>query len=598
MDKPTKIQFALNAAIIAAVFSVLMSLLMLFNYYKLSTNDPIESETLKALVERLNTDPQNEHLLNEIRAFDLMARKAYFTSKWQIEIGGVLLLLGAIVFVVALRYHTKATSKIERPEAETLTGQMARVLASKWILGIGLLFVVLAIGASFLSVDYFEQYKAGTLVVQKPEAEAVPEGVEVVDLTSSAPVDSALAATDQPDSVQTVAEATPAFKMPTLAEIKKQSNGFRGPLGNGVSFSKNIPTSWNVGAGTNIKWKVKIPKKGYNSPVIWGDKLFISGADNAERWLYCYDRNTGKLLWQHQANNIAGSPATAPKTTDDTGLAAPSVTTDGNVVVALFGTGDIVACDFSGTRVWAKNLGVPNNHYGHSSSLIYWKNKVIVQYDTNKGCKLMALDIQTGSSVWETARTSHISWASPILAEVGGKMQVITSAEPTVAGYDVETGKELWKNNCMMGEVGPSPAFGNGLVFAANEYATLAAINPSNGSKVWESNEYLPEVASPVVSDGLLFIATSYGVFACYDAQSGNKYWEQESPDGFYASPIVAEGKIYLTDMKGTVNIYKVARQAEKIAAISMGEKVMSTPAFSDGCIYIRGTENLYCIGK
>ena len=265
-------------------------------------------------------------------------------------------------------------------------------------------------------------------------------------------------------------------------------------------------------------------------------------------------------------------------------------------MVALFGTGDMVACDFTGKRVWAKNLGVPNNHYGHSSSLIYWKNKVIVQYDTNKGCKLMALDIQTGSSVWETARTSHISWASPILAEVGGKMQVITSAEPTVAGYEVETGKELWKNDCMMGEVGPSPAFGNGLVFAANEYATLAAINPSNGSKVWESNEYLPEVASPVVSDGLLFIATSYGVFACYDAHSGNKYWEQESPDGFYASPIVAEGKIYLTDMKGTVHIYKVARQAEKIAAISMGEKVMSTPAFSDGCIYVRGTENLYCI--
>ena len=598
MDKPTKIQFALNAAIIAAVFSVLMSLLMLFNYYKLSTNDPIESETLKALVERLNTDPQNEQLLNEIRAFDLMARKAYFTSKWQIEIGGVLLLLGAIVFVVALRYYSKATSKIERPETETLSGQMARVLASKWILGIGLLFVVLAIGASFLSVDYFEQYKAGTLVVQESESEAAPDGIEVVDLTSSALSDSALTATEQPDSIQSEIEATPAFKMPTLAEIKKQSNGFRGPLGNGVSFNKNIPTSWDIAAGTNIKWKVKIPKKGYNSPVIWADKLFLSGADNAERWLYCYDRNTGKLLWQHQANNIAGSPATAPKTTDDTGLAAPSVTTDGNVVVALFGTGDIVACDFTGNRVWAKNLGVPANHYGHSSSLIYWKGKVIVQYDTNKGCKLMALDMATGNSVWETPRTSHISWASPILAEVGGKMQVITSAEPTVAGYDVETGKELWKNDCMMGEVGPSPAFGNGLVFATNEYATLAAIDPTNGSKIWDSNEYMPEVASPVVTDGLLFVATSYGMLACYDAKTGTKNWESDFGEGFYSSPVVADGKLFATDMKGVVHIMKVAAQAEKIADIATGEKVMSTLAFSDGCVYIRGVENLYCIGK
>jgi len=594
MDKPTKIQLALNAAIIAAVFSVLMSLLMLFNYYKLSTNNPIESETLKALIERLNTDPQNEQLLNEIRAFDLMARKAYFTSKWQIEIGGVLLLLGAIVFVVALRYYTKATSKIERPETETLSGQMARVLASKWILGIGLLFVVLTIGASFLSVDYFEQYKAGTLVVQEPEAEAVSDGIEVVDLTVAADSTNEVSA----DSSQVEELANVEFKIPTLAEIKKQSNSFRGPLGNGVWTSKNIPTSWDIAAGTNVKWKVKLPKKGYNSPVIWDDKLFVTGADATERWIYCYDRNNGKLLWQHQASNIAGSPATAPKTTDDTGLAAPSISTDGNLVVALFGTGDILTCDFTGNRVWAKNLGVPANHYGHSSSLIYWKGKVIVQYDTNKGCKLMALDMATGNSVWETPRTSHISWASPILAEVGGKMQVITSAEPTVSGYDVETGKELWKNDCMMGEVGPSPAFGSGLVFATNEYATLAAIDPTNGSKIWDSNEYMPEVASPVVADGLLFVATSYGMLACYDAKTGTKNWENDFGEGFYSSPVIADGKLFATDMKGVVHIMKVAAQAEKIADIATGEKVMSTLAFSDGCVYIRGVENLYCIGK
>jgi len=294
----------------------------------------------------------------------------------------------------------------------------------------------------------------------------------------------------------------------------------------------------------------------------------------------------------------AGSPATAPKTTDDTGLAAPSISTDGNLVVALFGTGDILTCDFTGNRVWAKNLGVPANHYGHSSSLIYWKGKVIVQYDTNKGCKLMALDMATGNSVWETPRTSHISWASPILAEVGGKMQVITSAEPTVSGYDVETGKELWKNDCMMGEVGPSPAFGSGLVFATNEYATLAAIDPTNGSKIWDSNEYMPEVASPVVADGLLFVATSYGMLACYDAKTGTKNWENDFGEGFYSSPVIADGKLFATDMKGVVHIMKVAAQAEKIADIATGEKVMSTLAFSDGCVYIRGVENLYCIGK
>ncbi len=610
MDKPTKIQLALNAAIIAAIFSVLISVVMLVNYWQLAYNDPIESVALKALVERLNDDPNNTELLHEIRMFDLMARKAYFTSKWQIGTGAILLLLGAVVLIISLRYYFSATSRIGEPEPNGVSTQSARVISSKWILGFGLLFIGFALFASFLSVDQLNKYQPGRSIIAGEPASQPDETIEVVDLTATESIDSlpisseaktATETSQEPspnDSTSTLQEPVSTVKSPTLAEIKKQSNSFRGPLGNGVSFSKNSPTSWDVIAGTNVKWKVKTPKKGFSSPVIWGNKLFVTGADNAERWLYCYDRNNGKLLWQHQASNIAGSPATAPKTTDDTGLAAPSVTTDGNHVVAIFGTGDIVACDYSGNRVWAKNIGVPANHYGHSSSLIYWKGKVIVQYDTSRGSKLFALDIATGDQVWETTRTSRISWASPILAEIGGKMQVIAAAEPTVAGYDAETGKELWKNDCLSGEVGPSPAFGNGLVFATNEYATLAAINPENGSKVWETNEYLPEVSSPVVSDGLLFIATTYGVFACYDVHTGNKYWEKELGEGFYGSPVVADGKLYAAAMNGVIHILKVSREAELIASIPMNERVMTTPSFSDGCIYIRGVENLFCIGK
>lgn len=252
----------------------------------------------------------------------------------------------------------------------------------------------------------------------------------------------------------------------------------------------------------------------------------------------------------------------------------------------------------NGKRVWAKNLGVPDNHYGHSSSLLAWKDKIIVQFDSNKSGRLLTLNIQTGDIIWDTKRSSHISWASPILIEVDGKMQIVTSTEPSVAGFDLESGTELWKVDCMMGEVGPSPAFGNGLVYAGNEYATLAAINPSTGEVAWEDNYYLPEVASPVVDDGLLFIATTYGVFACFDAHTGNKYWEAEYDEGFYSSPVIAEGKIYATDMNGIVHIVKVDRELQKIADIALGEKVTTTPAFGMGRIYIRGDENLICIGK
>ncbi|MFA9388408.1 MAG: PQQ-binding-like beta-propeller repeat protein [Prolixibacteraceae bacterium] len=605
----------LNIIVITAIFTVIVSILMLFNYLQLANHDPIESATISALSQRLADDPNNAELIEEIRAFDLMARKAYFTSQWQIKTGGWLLLLGTVILVVSLRYYFTLIAKIDEPDENISSQQTNSILSSKWLLATGATLILLAIISSFLSVDELKSYEVSTTIV-----DAGNDVIEVVDLTKQKESDNISTPKETENSVievlpnEELTASTSAAKepatiavektkivtsnFPTLPDLQKQYNGFRGAFGQGISLAKSTPTSWDVSAGTNILWKVKVPVKGFSSPVIWNDKLFVTGANAQERWLYCYDKSTGKMLWQQQANNITGSPATPPKTSDDTGLAAPSVTTNGIQVVAIFGTGDIIAFDMNGQRIWAKNLGVPDNHYGHSSSLITWKEKVLIQYDTNKGSRLIALNIETGATVWETKRTSHISWASPILADVGGKIQVVTSAEPSVAGYDVESGKELWKVDCLMGEVGPSPAFGNGLVVATNEYATLAVIDPSKGSIVWENNEYLPEVASPVVADGLLIIATTYGVIACYDIHSGNKYWEAEYDEGFYSSPIVADGKIYSPDMKGIVHILKLDRELSKIADVAMGEAIMTTPSFSDGRMYIRGKENLYCVGK
>lgn len=605
-----------NIILVTAIFSVVVSILMLFNYIQLTTNDPIESSTLTALTQLLADDPNNEQLKEEIRAFDLMARKAYFTSQWQIQTGAWLLVIGAVILVISLRYYFNITSKIERPDDDAIPNQKNRILTSKWLLSIGATTIVLAIISSFLSIDHLKKYDVSAITTANLSTEDDP--IQLVDLReakveekaeNTAEIAAAISSEETPTSaseaevVAAKVEESPAkvnnnSKFPGIKELQAQVPGFRGALGQGVYQVKNTPIDWDVASGKNVLWKTKVPISGFNSPVIWNNKLLLSGANQQERWVYCYDINSGKLLWQKQADNITGSPATAPKTTDDTGLAASSLTTNGLQVVAIFGTGDIIAFDMEGNRLWAKNLGVPDNHYGHSSSLISWQEKIIIQYDTNKGARLIALNITTGESIWETKRSSHISWASPIIADVDGKMQVITSAEPSVAGFDIETGAELWKVDCMMGEVGPSPAFGNGLVVAANEYATLACINPKNGSKVWESSDYLPEVASPVVADGLLIIATTYSVIACYDIHTGNQYWETEYNDGFYSSPVVADGKIYAADMNGTVHILKLDRELSRIADVAMGEKIMTTPVFTNGKMYIRGMENLYCIGK
>jgi outer membrane protein assembly factor BamB len=416
--------------------------------------------------------------------------------------------------------------------------------------------------------------------------------------SNSAPADSTMAMV-APSETPTEAVVAAPTGVASLAEMKANYPFFRGPEGNGVSPQKNTPTDWNGASGKNVKWKIKVPKHGFSSPVIWGNQLFVTGADAQSRMVYCYDKNSGKLLWEASADNIQGSPAQMPKVTEDTGLAAPTMATDGRTVFAIFGTGDVIGLDMTGKRLWARNLGVPDNHYGHSSSLIIYKDKLLVQYDTNRSGKLMALSTQTGETVWETARNSKISWSSPILVNTGNRMEVILTTNPNVNGYDPQTGKELWNIACLSGEVGPSAGYADGMVFAANEYAKLVGIKLGGAPEiVWEADEYLPEVSSPLAVNGLLYIATTYGVFACLDAKTGEKLWEQEFGDAFYSSPIYADGKVYITDMTGKTHIVKATRDYQSVGTSELGEKSVCSPVFSDGKVYLRGVNNLYCFGN
>jgi len=625
MDIKDKIKLSQNIAVISGIFCITVALLLLLNYWQISKSDPIESKALEALVLRLKQERNNDELKQEIRNFDLLARKAYFNSQWQVKTGAYMLLFGAIVLAFVLRFYYSLKAKIEQPDTIHENEIMSRILAQKGIIIVGGVMLVLAFIASMASVNYLNFYDAG-MQVAEAEKPATDEGIEIIDvgtqqknqnetLNDSTPVSdvgvnsrAAVTATTEPVKSEekkktsqepaTTENKTSETAGLTLAEVQKNHNSFRGPLGQGVSFSKNIPTEWDGAAGTNVLWKSPIPKNGFNSPIIWGDKIFLAGADAASREIYCFNRMDGKLLWTGVADNIPGSPSTMPKVSGDTGLSAPTLTTDEKRVFAIFATGDVIAFDFNGKRLWAKNLGVPNNHYGHSSSLITWANKLLIQYDTNSGGKIMALDVADGNTVWETVRNSKISWASPVLAEVDGKYQVILNADPIVAGYDVETGKDLWSVECMMGEVGPSVAYADGIVYAANEYARLAAIDIKTHQIIWQNDEYLPEASSPVAYKGLLFIATSYGVLVCYDAKTGEEYWEHDVGTTIYSSPEIADGKVFMMDNDGTMRVYEFSKEMKLISENSLGEMSGPSPAFADGRIYIRGVNNLYCIGK
>ncbi|MDD4225722.1 MAG: PQQ-binding-like beta-propeller repeat protein [Mariniphaga sp.] len=626
MNTVDKLKLSQNVAVISGLFCSVVALLLLLNYWQFSKNDPIESKALEVLVQRLKEDPNNDGLKTEIRNYDLLARKAYFNSQWQVKTGAYLLLFGALVLALALRIYYSLKSRIEEPEKKLENEIASRVLAQKGIWIAGAVVFGLAIVASFATVDYLDKYNWESLVFEE-QVSPVENGVEVIDVgvvseepevadgvsaTSEDVIEEVIVEDTQQEELTEleVAESAAQAEQPvssssassaadlTVETIRNNHNSFRGPMGQGISYHKNIPVQWDGKSGENILWKAPIPKHGYNSPVIWGNKVFIAGADNQNREVYCFDSRDGKLLWTGKAGQIPGSPATPPKVTEDTGLSASTLTTDGQQVYAIFATGDVVAFDMNGNRVWAKNLGVPDNHYGHSSSLIIWDNKLLIQYDTNKAGKVIALNAATGDPVWETSRQAKISWASPVLVQSDGKFQLVLTADPIVAGYDVQTGKELWSVNCMMGEVGPSVGYTNGVVYAANEYATLAAIDLKTREILWENDMFLPEAASPLAHNGILFIATSYGVLVCYDAKTGEEYWEHDVGRTLYSSPVYADGKLFMMDNDGVVRIYEYGKEMKLIAENELGETTGTTPAFAEGRIFIRGEEHLFCIGK
>jgi outer membrane protein assembly factor BamB len=620
MEKKEKIRFLSRLALAVGVISFFVATLLLLNYINIQKTDPLESEAITALVERLKDEPNNDALKQEIRYLDLLARKAYFTSHWQVKTGGFILLFSSIALVILLKMLYDLRKTIELPGPDEKKGMADRILSQRWIGIIGFIIIGGALLVSLVSRDYLKEYDSASVSTVPAPAD---EGIEVIEIASSQDSSVAGSGTIVDETTQDSLEASPEeaesnepvvaeagqegqaksvqqSKFPGLEEIKKQHNAFRGPLSQGVCYHKNIPVSWDGATGENVLWKVEVPRQGNNSPVIWGEKVFLAGADQQIREVYCYNRNTGELLWKHEASGIEGSPATPPKTTSDTGLSAPTLTTDGQRVYAIFGTGDILALDMEGKRIWARNLGVPDNHYGHSSSLICWKEKLVVQYDTNSSGRLLALNVLDGSTIYDIPRNVQISWASPVLGMINGKYQILTTSAPDAIGHDLETGKELWSVECMMGEVGPSVAFIDGIVIPSNEYATMVAIDPSKEPVVimWDQDNYLPEASSPVAINGLIFLGTSYGVFACFDAKTGEMKWEFEGNSGFYGSPIAVDGKIYVMDMSGTMYIFEISGEMKLVGEPSLGEKSVVTPTFMDGRIYLRGSKYLYCIGE
>jgi len=588
-----------NVAFVSALFAVLLCVLIIVNFIQLKRADPLNTAAMNTLIERLKSNPDDDQLRSEIRTLDLLARKAFFTNQWQVRAGGYLLFISILLVIASLKTIDFLRKKLpDEPSARADNFWEKRKINRKWVAFSGGVLVVTSLilvvfthndlGKNLDDAAFSRSASADSTKTQSDNDQ--PRAGQQDSLQIAAP-----SGTDSSSKTAPVAlEGYPSWQ-----EIISNFTTFRGPGSIGIAFQKNIPTSWDGKSGKNIRWKTEIPLPGFNSPVVWNDRIFLSGANESKREVYGIDINTGKILWRTEVEKIPGSPSKAPSVHKETGQSAPTLTTDGRRVYAIFANGDLIALDMDGNKVWDKNLGVPVNHYGHSSSLIMYHDLLIIQYDQRNSAAIMALSGKTGETIWKTNRNVKVSWASPSLINTGKRSEIILAAEPYVAGYNPVNGKELWKFDCISGEVGPSIAYADGVVFSVNEYSKLAAVQIGETPKLlWEDTEYLSDVPSPVATDKYLFLVTSYGTMVCYDAKAGTKYWEHEFGNATYASPMLVEGKIYLLDKRGVMNIVKADKDFSLIGESALGEGSFCTPAFANGHLFIRGDKNLYCIGK
>jgi len=588
-----------SIAFASAMLAFVLCILISVNYFQVKGSDPLNSPAMKTLIERFNTNPADDQIKSEIRELDLLARKAFFTNQWQIRTGGYLLLFSVLVVIICLKTAELLVAKMPAlPDATTDNFWDSRKINRKWVAYSGLFLVCISLIFAFLTHNELGKILAQSTKVAESTIDSTQTGAkndnELAAENSSVLTDST-SIVDQDSSVLTQS----LDRFPTQQEINSNSPAFRGPGSIGTVYQRGFPTGWNGGSGKNIKWKTAVPLPGNNSPVVWNDKIFLSGANATKQEVFCFDLQTGKILWRTVVDKLAGSSATVPKVNNETGFAAPTLTTDGRLVYSIFANGDLVALDVSGKLVWAKNVGLPKNHYGHSSSLIMYHDLLIVQYDQSGSANVMAFAGKTGDLVWKTSRDVKISWSSPIIVNTGNQIEAILVAEPFVISYNPATGKELWRFNCITGEVGPSLAYADGVVFSVNDFSKLAAVQLGVSPQLlWETDEYLSDIPSPVATAKFLFLPTSYGMMVCYDAKTGTKYWEKDFATPTYASPMLVDGNIFQMDKKGVMHIFKADKTFISVNESPLGEGSVCTPAFVNGKIIIRGEKNLYCISK
>ena len=414
---------------------------------------------------------------------------------------------------------------------------------------------------------------------------------------------------------------------------------FRGLSASGVApRGQDLPDVFDVESGKHIQFRVPVDGLAHSSPVIWGDRLFVSSAVNQEesavfkpglygtgqaaidRWdshqwqVVCFDKHSGEVLWKRVA--AEGKPI--DKRHVKATYANSSPVTDGEHVVAFFGSHGLYGYTVEGELRWKMDLGkldvgaydFPEYEWGSASSPIIYEDLVILQCDIQHASFIAAFNVKTGEQVWRTVRKELPSWGTPTVYPGQGRHELICNGSNYIRAYSPRTGEELWRLGGSSKITAPTPFFAQDLIVVASGRAPerpVFVIKPGGNGTLdsddlaWKQQKVGPYMPTPIVVGDELYTLNNNGVFHCFDLKTGKEHYQTRVPHGglgFSASPVAADGKIYCSSESGEVIVLAAGTMYQQLAVNILGESLMATPAISDGVLYIRGTRHLVAVSR
>lgn len=416
---------------------------------------------------------------------------------------------------------------------------------------------------------------------------------------------------------------------------------FRGTRASGLDTSSPTPSSWDVESGENILWKNAVPGLAHSAPIVWDDRIYVAtaiGSGDSElkvglygdigaaddqsqhQWrLLSFDRRNGELLYDVLA--YEGVPKSVRHTKATHCNSTPA--TNGQYIVAIFGSEGLFCFDMNGNLIWRKDLGemdagyfkMPTAQWGFASSPIIHDDKVIVQCDVQKDSFLGVFDLKTGKEIWRTKRDDVPTWSTPNVVEVYGRTQVLVNGWHHTGAYDFETGDEIWKLDGGGDIPVPTPIVGDGLayfisahgVFRPMRAVRLGATGDITPEDIQETNDGIAWVhfrkgnymQTPILVGDNLFGCNDRGILTCFDAQTGEIYFSERLQGGGFTASLVSDGeKLYVTSEPGTIWVVEAARKYKQLAINELGENSLATPAIADGTLYFRTQHSLIAVGN